>query len=90
MPHVNNLFSLWRSLMNKPNFNEASERLVPSELRVTASEDAEEEANADLASNSEEKDITKLIRPIEQSEQWHDDYMSLGSGEGSTELEDSE
>jgi hypothetical protein len=76
--------------MNKPNFDEASERLVPSELRVTASEDAEEQANADLESNSEEKDIADILRPIEQSEQWHDDYISRSSGEESSELEDAE
>jgi|TARA_R110000787_G_scaffold183171_1_gene295203 hypothetical protein len=65
--------------MKKPNFSHEHKKIVPSELKVTASEVANEEAQADLDGDSEEQDLKDLISqpPIEQAEEWDDDSYKL-------------
>jgi hypothetical protein len=56
--------------MKKPNFSHEHKKIVPSELKVTASEVANEEAQADLDGDSEEwdDDSYKLDEDGEQFE----------------------
>ena len=69
--------------MKKSNFSYEHKKIIPSELKVTASEAAKEEAQADLDGDTEEQDLKDLLPqpPIEQAEEWDDDYDLDEDGE---------